>query len=160
MGLDLDVDLLSRLRGFYDAGASLLDAMRLEDWAGLFAEDARYRLISRENYDSGLPHATIYCQGIAMIRDRVSSIRQAVIYEDRHLRRMIGGVVIDGREGNMISAHASVMVIESFIDKLPEISMIGRYVDRLIDDGGNLVIHSRDCVFDNYWIRRSVVIPV
>ena len=152
--------MLSRLRNFYDTSACLLDGMELEAWTDLFADTAQYRIISRENFDQGLPHATIYCRGLGMIKDRILSIRKALVFEERHLRRMISSVRINSREGKSLNAQASFLVIESFSDALPEIAMVGRYVDKLIDSDDGFLISSRDCVFDNYWTPRSVVVPV
>ena len=155
-----DAEILGRLRSFYDDCACLLDDLALEAWAELFAPDARYRVISRENYDQGLTHATIYCQGIGMIRDRVLSVRQAVVFENRYLRHMVSGVRINACEGRVIRAQANFLVIESYVDKAPEIFMVGRYFDELRDGDEGYRIGSRDCVFDNHWIQRSLVLPI
>ena len=155
-----DEQTLTRLRSFYDASACLLDEMALETWAELFTETARYRVVSRENFDQGLPHATIYCHGLSMLRDRILAIRKALVFEERHLRRMISSVRINDRQGETLSTQASFLVIESFSDALPEIGLVGRYIDELIDTGESFRISSRDCVFDNYWTPRSVVVPV
>lgn len=151
---------LARLRTFYDVSACLLDEMQLEAWAELFAATARYRVISRENFDQGLPHATLYCRGIGMLRDRILSIRKALVFEERHLRRMISSVRINVLQGAALNAQASFLVIESFSDARPEIVMVGRYIDELIDTGENFLIGNRDCVFDNYWTPRSIVVPI
>jgi anthranilate 1,2-dioxygenase small subunit len=155
-----DDALLSRLRSFYDRTACLLDEMELEQWAGLFTEDARYEVIARENYDQGLPHATIYCEGERMILDRVTSIREAIIYEDRYLRHFISSVRVNGRDGDVLNAQASFMLIESIADRAPEMIMVGKYVDVLVDRGEDFAIRDRRAVFDNYWMPRSIVIPV
>lgn len=155
-----DERTLARLRSFYDAGACLLDEMELESWPNLFTQDARYRIIARENYDQGLTHATIYCNGRGMISDRVVAIREALIFEVRHLRHMVSGVRINGQDHAVLRAQANFLIVESIADALPEIVMAGRYMDELVDDGERFLIRSRDCVFDNYWTPRSVVIPI
>ncbi len=40
---------------FLDRYVSALDQNRLESWADLFAEDALYEIVSKENCDAGLP---------------------------------------------------------------------------------------------------------
>ena len=63
------------LRDLYEDYAAAIDDMRLEDWAGFFTEDAVYKVMGRETFDQGLTHATIYCEGAAMIRDRAAAVR-------------------------------------------------------------------------------------
>lgn len=152
--------LLGRLRTFYDAGACILDEMELDSWAAQFTEDARYEVIPRENYDQGLPHATLYCRGIGMIHDRVTAIREALIYEERSLRHLISAVRLNATEGDELSTQANFLLIESMADKPPEMIMVGRYVDRLVDKGDAFMIRDRRCVFDNYWAPRAIIIPV
>ena len=158
--MSADDALLSRLRSFYDRAATHLDEMELDAWAALFTDDARYEVIARENYDQGLPHATIYCDGAPMIRDRVTAIHEALIYEDRYLRHFISGVRLNGREGDALKAQASFMLLESVSDRAPEIILVGRYIDVLEERDGDFVIRERRCVFDNYWLPRAIVIPV
>ena len=155
-----DDALLSRLRSFYDLGACHLDEMELEQWAALFTDDATYEVIARENFDQGLPHATIYCEGIAMIQDRVTSIREAIIYEDRYLRHFLSGVRLYRREGEVLHAQANFQLFESIADLAPETIMVGRYVDVLVERDGGFAIRSRKAVFDNYFMPRSIVLPV
>jgi anthranilate 1,2-dioxygenase small subunit len=155
-----DDALLSRLRSFYDLGACQLDELELEAWATNFTQDGLYELISRENFDQGLPHATIYCEGMPMIEDRVTSIREAIIYEDRYLRHFISSVRANRREGEILHAQASFLLFESIADRAPETIMVGRYVDELVERDGGFAIRRRRAVFDNYFMPRSIVIPV
>ena len=37
----------------------LIDAAKYDEWLGLFAEECRYQIVPRENYDRGLPAALI-----------------------------------------------------------------------------------------------------
>ena len=52
------------------------------------------------------------------------------------------------------------MVVESMIDAKPEIVMLGRYVDKLKRTDGNLMFRERQCVFDNHWLTRALVLPI
>src|SRR5258708_19523268 len=47
--------------------AQALDEQRLSDWAEMFTDDALYVILSRENYDRGLPFGLIYCENNPMI---------------------------------------------------------------------------------------------
>ncbi len=65
-----------------------LDADRLEAWCELFAENSSYRIVPRENRVQGLPAAILHLENRNMIRDRVTVLRTAAVYNlhvDRHL---------------------------------------------------------------------------
>lgn len=158
-GLNESDVLQARLRRFYDDGACMLDEMELEQWATLFTDDALYTVVSRENHDNGFAHATIYCEGIGMIRDRVMAIRGALIFEDRYLRHLVSGVRVNRQEAGVVHSQASFLIVESIAERASEVVMVGRYLDELNDGEDGFAIRKRLCVFDNYWTSRSVIIP-
>lgn len=66
----------------------LIDLAKYDEWLDLFAEECRYQVIPRENYDRGLPVALIFCDSRAMLEDRIRALREANkynIHSDRHL---------------------------------------------------------------------------
>ena len=61
---------------------------KFDEWLGLFAEECRYQVMPRENYDRGLPAALIFCDSRAMLEDRIRALREANkynIHTDRHV---------------------------------------------------------------------------
>ena len=156
-------ELRSEIRALYEDYAECLDSEAFADWPEFFTEDARYEVISRENHDQGLKHAPIWCQGKAMLRDRITALTSAAQYEPRALRHFIGGVrLLDAAgDGGDISARANFLIIESLLEREPQILMIGRYLDRFRRaEDGTLKLRERICVYDNYRIRTTLVIPV
>ena len=61
MDQTLNDQLALRLRvdDLYAAYAHALDDDRLEDWPGFFTEGGRYRIVTRENRELGLPLSII-----------------------------------------------------------------------------------------------------
>lgn len=153
-------ELRHELQEMYETYAHFLDEDQLERWPEFFTEDAFYAIISRENFDQGLPHATMYCDGAKMIRDRVVALRQTQLFEPRSLRHFISGVRIDDIARDTIHARANFWIAESLSDREPSLNMVGRYIDVLVREGRSLRFKSRQCVFDNYRIRTSLIIPV
>lgn len=152
--------LRAELRDAYEDYALCLDAGDLEGWTEFFTEDCHYRVISRENHDAGLPLGLIYCMNKNMLRDRATALRETTMYEPRALRHFISCVQLAGVEGDEIRAQANFAIMESLSDQEPTLNMVGRYLDRWQRHGDRLVLRSRDCVYDNYRIRNSLIIPV
>ena len=152
--------LCDELRDLYDEIADLLARDRIEALPGYFVDDCLYRIVSRENYDEGLPQATLYCDGIRMLRDRVLALRETQVYEPRHWRHFVSGVRVVGVEDGTIRATANVMVTEAMSDAEPTILLVGRYEDRLVRRDGRLWFVERSVVYDNYRVVRSLIAPV
>jgi len=150
----------AELRDFFEDYAACLDAEALTEFPAFFTEDAKYQVISRENHDDGLEHAPIFCLGRAMIEDRVTATTQAALYQPRSLRHFVSGVRIVGEEEGEVRTEANFLIVESLIEQAPEILMVGRYLDRVVRQADGLKFRERTCVYDNYRIRTTLVIPV
>lgn len=150
----------AELRDVYDDYADTLDRRDLETWIEYFTEDCHYRVISHENMSANLPLGLIYCMNKNMIRDRVLAIRETTMYEPRVLRHFISGVKVNDIQGDEIHAQANFVIFESLSDQEPEISMVGQYQDIFVKTDGEYLLKHRDCVYDNYRIRNSLIIPV
>ena len=145
---------------FYEDYAETLDDLDLEAWPDYFTDDCKYTVTSRENHDAGLTHATIYCEGIGMVRDRVAATRDCTVYEPRHLRHFLHGVRIHAIDGDVIRSKGSFLLIESVSDKEPCVHMVGRYHDTLVRSADGFKLKERICVYDNYRIYNSLIFPV
>ncbi len=91
----------------YDDYADAVDTEDLDRWVGFFSDDASYRVIARESHSLGLTHATIYCDGIGMIRDRATMLTKVAVFEPRVLRHFITGVRIHSASADTIVASAN-----------------------------------------------------
>ncbi|HBL65440.1 MAG TPA: ring-hydroxylating dioxygenase subunit beta [Achromobacter sp.] len=152
--------LRAQLRDFYDDYAFCLDEGRLQEWPDFFTEDCHYRVLSRENHDAGLPLGLIYCMNKNMVRDRVTALRETTMFEPRSLRHFISGVRVMELQGDHIVSQANFAVMESLSDREPTLNMVGRYLDVLRVTPDGLAISRRDCVYDNYRVRTSLIVPI
>lgn len=152
--------LRNELRDFYDDYANTLDDFNLEAWVDFFTEDCHYRVISQENASAGLPLGLIYCMNKNMLRDRVTAIRETTMYEPRMLRHFVSGVRINSQEGDRLHTQANFMIVESLSDQEPTVNLVGVYKDIIERTEDGFLLKSRDCIYDNYRIRNSLIIPV
>jgi anthranilate 1,2-dioxygenase small subunit len=148
------------IRRLYDEVADLLDQDEVERFPSYFIEDCVYQVVSRENYVEGLPQATIYCDGINMVRDRVVALRETQVYVPRVWRHFISGIRITGIDGGDIHVRANFLVTEAMSDADPTVFLVGQYLDVLVREGDSLKFKQRLAVFDNHHVRRSLIVPV
>ena len=148
------------LRDFYEDYAACLDAGELERWPGFFVDDCRYRVLSKENHDAGLPLSLIYCDGRGMLLDRVTALRESTVFEPRSLRHFLSGVRPVSIDGATIRAEANFAILECLSDRDPIVNMVGRYVDTVVETDDGFLLKDRWCVYDNYRIRTSLIVPV
>ena len=157
---NFSLEIKQSVRDLYDDYAAVLDAMDIEGWAGFFTDDALYRVIARESYALGLSHATIYCDGIGMIKDRVTMLDKVAVYEPRVLRHFITGVRIHSVTDQVIKASANFQIIESLFDAEPQLLMVGEYRDEIVMAEDGAKFRCRDAIYDQYRVRTTLIVPV
>lgn len=159
--VNANISLRAALHDFYEDYAACVDSFELSEWPSFFTEDGRYRVISAENHKAGLPLAPIYCDGQGMLKDRVTALRETSVYEQRMLRHFVSGVRVLGRDDEgRIRATANFLIIEALPDQEPQVNMVGRYVDLVVERGDGFLLKERFCVYDNWRIRNSLIMPV
>ena len=57
-----------------------LDDGEWDQWPNFFTEDGVYKIITRANYDTGLPLGIMYCDGRGMMQDRMLALETANIF--------------------------------------------------------------------------------
>jgi anthranilate 1,2-dioxygenase small subunit len=124
------MDLQRQVENLHARYAHALDDDRLEDWPGFFTEDGVYRIATAENEARGLPLPVIYCEGRAMLRDRVQSLRHANIYEPQRYRHIISSVLTE-EDGNVVRSTSSFLVVRIMENGETMLFASGRYLDRI-----------------------------
>jgi 3-phenylpropionate/cinnamic acid dioxygenase small subunit len=140
--------------------AAVLDAADLEQWPEFFTEQCFYEIIPRENYDRGLPLAIMRCESKGMLKDRVVAIRDTMMYEPRYLRHMISAIRITGESPAGITVEANYAVFETPMDDLTRVFNVGRYLDRIVRDKGQLKFAEKHCVYDSVLVPNSLIYPL
>ena len=157
---DMDINTLLALHALYSDYAAVLDARELDRWPLFFTDDGIYKLQSRENFDRGLPLATLAFESRGMLMDRVYGAAET-IYHDPYVQRHIVGLPrLLGRDGDILRCEASYLVIRTKRDAMPEILSVGRYLDRVVPTPDGLRFAERLVVFDNDLIPNSIIDPI
>lgn len=153
-------ELYFRIERLYARYIRCIDDDRLEDWPGFFADDCRYRIISAENYDEGLPLAVIDADSKAMLHDRVASIREANIFEDHRYKHFVSGVEVISIQDGVAEVTANYQAIRIDIRGDAMLFSVGRYLDRIAIDRDPPAILSRDVIFDNERVDTLLALPL
>jgi anthranilate 1,2-dioxygenase small subunit len=137
-----------------------LDGDRLESWPEFFTEDGIYRVMTRENFDQGLPLCIMSCTGRGMFNDRISALRTANIFEPHVYCHVLGALrLIDVSEGT-VEAEGTFTVIRTMADGAMSIFACGRSRDRLVNGPAGLKLAERTVILDSRQIDTLLVIPL
>ena len=154
-------DLTLRIAMLNAAYAAALDADRLEDWAGFFAEDCLYRVTTADNHRQGLPAGAIYAEGRAMLEDRVFALRKANIYERHAYRHVIGLPVVLEGVGPLVRAETPFVVVRTMRGGAMEVFAAGRYLDEIrVGEDGVLRFLERTVICDGTGFDTLLAIPL
>ena len=162
----MDLDAIVRrweLEQLFTDYVHCLDADELERWPDFFTEDCFYRITSAENYDAGLPLGLIYATSRDMLKDRVSALREANVYEPQRYRHLVSSIRIigDGMQGpEQVDLEANFLVIRTMQDGEMAIFGAGRYVDRVRRDAGTWKFASKTVVLDSRQVDTLLAIPI
>jgi salicylate 5-hydroxylase small subunit len=165
-GLVVDAALRAELDALYADYAAALDDGRFDDWVALFAEDCRYVLQPRENFDRGLPLATLAFESRGMLRDRVYGITRTLFHAPYYQRHVIGPLrvlALDVSAGTLsVDVEAPYAVHRTKVHDASEVFNVGRYLDRVIRDpaDGLLRFALKRAVFDSETIANSIIYPI
>src|SRR3546814_15860328 len=135
--------LAGELRDFYDGLTDVLDDDRIECFPSYFIDDCIYQVVSRENYAEGLPQAAMYCDGIAMVRDRVTALRETQVYVPRLWRHFLSGLRITAVVGGAIHVRVNFMITEAMSAQDRKSVVWGKSVSVRVDHGGRGILQKK-----------------
>ena len=147
--------------------AACLDERRFDDWPDFFTDDCVYKLQPRENFDRGLPLATMALESKGMLRDRVYAATETLFHIPYATRHVIGWPRVciaenTADDGDVVAAEANYIVIRVRENEMPEVFSAGRYIDRIVRDAATerLRFRQRLCIFDSALIANSIIYPI
>jgi 3-phenylpropionate/cinnamic acid dioxygenase small subunit len=153
-------DLRLELEELYAEYVACLDEERLEAWPEFFTDDAVYRVMPRENFERGLPIATLHCESKGYLKDRVVAIRQTSVYAPRYVRRLVSNLRVLGWRDEVLHVRANYAAFETLRDELTRVFSVGRCHDRLVVADGGLKFKEKLVIFDSELIPNSLIYPL
>jgi anthranilate 1,2-dioxygenase small subunit len=155
----MSLDRLALIDLFARYGA-LIDAGQYDEWLQLFAEECRYQVLPRENFERGLPAALIFCNTRAMLEDRIRALLEANKYNIHTDRHLIGLPHFVAAEGDGISVEAPFAVFQSDQEGESRLFATGLYRDRLIRSPGGFAIRDKLVLLDTFAVPSLLATPL
>ena len=140
--------------------ARCIDDDRLEEWPDFFAEECLYRVTSAENVRDGLEVSLIFANSKGMLKDRVSALRQANVYERQAYRHMLGAPCILAPGVERVRSETNFMVARIMRDGTTDLFATGRYLDVYGFEHGALKLFERVVVCDSSRIDTLMALPL
>jgi anthranilate 1,2-dioxygenase small subunit/terephthalate 1,2-dioxygenase oxygenase component beta subunit len=149
-----------RLAELNAAYAATIDQDRLEAWPDFFVEDCLYKITSADNDKAGMQAGIVYADSQAMLRDRITALRTANIYERQAYRHIIGLPLILSETAGLITAETPFLVARITRDTRTDLFATGVYRDRLRVVDGRLRFVQRIVVCDSNHFDTLLAIPL
>ena len=140
--------------------ARCIDDDRLEAWPDFFSESCVYKITTAENWREGLEAGIIFANSRDMLRDRVSALREANIYERQSYRHILGQPYILSHDGAEVRSETSFLVVRIVQDGESQIYATGRYLDVYAIGNGVAKLKERIVVCDSSRIDTLLAIPL
>ena len=148
------------VRDLYDDYAALLDDADYDGWLELFAENATYMAIARENVERGLPLATMRADSRAMLADRIDALVGTQFFARRLTRRFVGSIRPVATAAGSASITASFVVIETLVDEPPFVAATGVYDDEVVATADGVRFRRKAAVYDAPLVTTSLIVPL
>jgi len=157
----MNLEHVARVADLNARYADAIDADRLEAWPDFFLDDGRYRITTAENVAQGLPLSIMYAASRAMLRDRVTALREANVYEGQRYRHVLGTPLITAVEADGLRARTSFMVARVMRTGDTMLFVTGCYEDHVVldaSDGARFA--EKTVVLDSRQIDTLLAIPL
>ena len=151
------------LEQLYTDYVHCLDADELERWPDFFTEDCFYRITSAENHEAGMPLGLIHATSRNMLKDRVSALREANIYEPQRYRHIVSSIkIVEEHEehGVALDLVANFLVVRTMQEGDMTLFGAGRYVDQVRRQDVAWKFASKNVVLDSRQIDTLLAIPI
>jgi len=156
----VDVELQLAVENLLARYVHALDDDRLEDWPEFFLENGRYRITTAENFERKLPLPIIYADSRAMLRDRISALRHANIYEAQRYRHAVSSVLVERVDPEVVRAISNFQVVRVMHTGESTLFASGRYLDRIRFDVAGARFEEKVVVLDSRAVDTLLAIPI
>ena len=137
-----------------------IDDDQLEDWPGLFTENCLYKIVTRENYEQGLPLAVMECRSRGMLQDRVTGYRRINVFEPQRYSHQISGLTVESVDERTVKCRSNYLVVRTVVDGTMSLFSAGIYLDKVVIEPDGALFEERIVITDSRRIETLLVLPL
>jgi anthranilate 1,2-dioxygenase small subunit len=153
-------EIRRRIEELHTRYIRVIDDGRWEEWPELFTESCRYKIVTRENFDQGLPLSVMECHSRGMLTDRVTGLRTINVYEPHRYLHQISGLAIENIDRDIAQCRSNYLVIRTMLDGAMSIFSAGVYLDKVLLGPTETKFEERVVVGDSRRIETLLVFPL
>ncbi len=140
--------------------ARCIDDDRLEQWPDFFVEDCLYKITTADSKRDGLEAGLVFANTRAMLRDRISALREANIYEKQAYRHVLGMPCVLEENAGGARSETAFLVVRIMRDGKSDLFTTGRYLDHYEIRNEQALLKERIVVCDSSRIDTLLAIPL
>lgn len=148
------------IQQLYADYALAVDSGQWDLWPEFFTEQCVYKIQPRENFERGLPLATLALSSKGMLKDRVYGIQETLYHDPYYQRHVVGAPMVRQVVEGRIHSEANYAVFRTKYDKESTVFNVGRYLDVIVPTPEGLKFAERLCIFDSEMIPNSLIYPI
>jgi anthranilate 1,2-dioxygenase small subunit len=156
----IDEQLRRQIEELHTRYIRIIDDDRLEEWPALFTETCLYKIITRENYDQGLPLAVMECRSRGMLVDRVTGLRRINVYAPQRYSHQVSGLSVEQLDERTATCRSNYLVVRTTGDGSMILFSTGIYLDKIVLQDGCAQFAERIVVPDSRRIETLLAIPL
>ena len=137
-----------------------IDDDQLEDWPGLFTENCLYKIVTRENFEQGLPLAVMECRSRGMLQDRVTGYRRINVFEPQRYSHQISGLTVESIDERTAKCRSNYLVVRTVVDGTMSLFSAGIYLDKVVLEPDGALFQERIVIPDSRRIETLLVLPL
>ena len=137
-----------------------IDDDQLEDWPGLFTENCLYKVVTRENFEQGLPLAVMECRSRGMLQDRVTGYRRINVFEPQRYSHQISGLTVESVDERTVKCRSNYLVVRTVVDGTMSLFSAGIYLDKVVLEPDGALFQERIVIPDSRRIETLLVLPL
>lgn len=136
-----------------------IDNFDCQTWADGFADECRYRMVPRENYDRGLPLCLIDDDRDGLLQ-RVKLITELWQYEPFRETRLLANVLVTDSSKESAAASSTIAVYRTSAEGESRLQMVARVEDQLVlIPGKGWKIKERLVILESFQVHNNIILP-
>ena len=153
----MDIRIIEALHARY---IRAIDDDRLEEWPALFTETCLYKIVTRENFEQGLPLAVMECRSRGMLQDRVTGYRRINVFEPQRYSHQISGLAVESVDERTVKCRSNYLVVRTVVDGTMSLFSAGIYLDKVVIEPDGALFEERIVIPDSRRIETLLVLPL